>query len=223
MKKTILLLLGWAAAAISPAAQDRTFVLAPAGEVEAVFVAGVRAYLEEYSGAAVRLAPAIPVKPDQSLEEMGRQAAATLGAGDHSIVVLARPGSEQPQGVCLPDQRFAVLNLARLEAGADAAQLARRTGQEGLRVLTMLLGLAPCPFPLCVLVGYEKTEDLDRMSSNFCPPCRERFLREAGAAGLRLIPEPDAGPADVPSAADEDVPAGDAPPPPGSAADGELL
>ncbi len=53
--------------------------------------------------------------------------------------------------------------------------------------MAMLLDMAPCPFPLCVLVGYEKTEDLDQMSGNFCPPCQTRFSRLAQEASLRLV------------------------------------
>ena len=207
MKKYILLLLGLVVATLSQAANDRVFVLTHAGAVDPALAERVRAHLEENSGAAVRLAPAIPMESGQSLDAIGRTAAKTLGKNDHSIIVLARSTKEQPQGVCLPWERFAVLNIARLEAGVDAAQLERRAGQEGLRVMATLLDMAPCPFPLCVLVGYEKTEDLDHMSSNFCPPCLDRFTRLARKAGIRLIEatsifpaEPAAAPAAEPGA-----------------------
>ncbi len=202
MKKYIWMVLGLVAATLSSAAEDRVFALATAGEVDSALAARVRAKLEENTGAAVRLAPAIPMAPGQSLEAVGRAAAQTLAETDHSIIVLVRPTDEQPQGVCLPHERFAALNIARLEAGADEAKLERRVTQEGLRVMTMLLEMAPCPFPLCVLVGYEKTEDLDRMSGNFCPPCMERFERVAREAGIRLNekPEPETAPAAEPAA-----------------------
>ena len=190
MKKQFLFWLGWAAVAVAAAAQDRVFVLAPAGEVDPGLVARVRDYLELHSTVAVRVAPAIPLEPGQTLEQVGRAAAMTLEPDAHGIIVLARSTLDQPQGVCLPDIRFGVLNLARLEVGADAVGFERRAGQEGLRVMSMLLGMAPCPFPLCVLVGYDKVEDLDRMSGNFCPPCLERFVRVAREAGLRLIEPP---------------------------------
>jgi hypothetical protein len=219
MKKCMLLFLGLVVATLSQAVEDRSFVLAPAGEVDSALVERVRVFLEDNSGAVVRLAPAIPMQRDQSLEAIGRAAAATLGETDFSIIVLARPVGEQPQGVCLPDDRFAVLNLAKLEIGVDAAKLERRTKQEGLRVMSMLLGMAPCPFPLCVLVGYEKVPDLDQMSSNYCPPCQDRFTRLARESGILLIdkteeaevpaepaaapaPEPVAEPAAEPPVAD---------------------
>ena len=211
MKKCIWLLLGLVAAAAVQAAEDRAFSLASAGEVDAALVERVRAYLERNTGAAVQFASVLPMEPGQSLEALGRAAAGKLlGEADPGVIVLARPTSPQPQGVCLPHERFAVLNLARLEEGVDAAKLERRAGQEGLRVMSMLLDLSPCPFPLCVLVGYEKTEDLDQMSGNFCPPCQDRFTRRAREAGVRLIPPApaeSAAPADGPEAAADPVPA----------------
>ena len=136
------------------------------------------------------------------MDVIGRAAVQTLADTDFAVIVLARPLDDRPQGVCLPKERFAVLNVAKLEVGADAAKLERRATQEGLRVMAMLLDMAPCPFPLCVLVGYEKTADLDQMSGNFCPPCLDRFTRVARDAGLRLVEaaEPAAEP-DAPAAA----------------------
>ncbi|MGD9611670.1 MAG: hypothetical protein AB7V22_02080 [Kiritimatiellia bacterium] len=205
MNKFVLIALGLLAAGISAPAGEKVFALATAGDVDAAFAERIRVRLEETAGVAVRPAAAVPVEPGQSLEAIGRAAAQTLAATDHSIIVLVRPTDEQPQGVCLPHERFAALNVARLEAGADAAHVERRTVQEGLRVMTMLLKMAPCPFPLCVLVGYEKVEDLDQMSGNYCPPCLDRFTRYARQAGLRMIePATEAAPA---PAAEEAAPA----------------
>ena len=194
MKKFLLLFLVLAAATAATAG-ERVFALTTAGEVDAALAERVRAKLEADTGAAVRLAPAIPLVPGMTLEAIGRAAAKTLAAGDHSIIVLARPDTPQPQGVCLPDVRFAALNLARLEAAGDPAKLERRIGQEGLRVLAMLLDMSMCPFPLCVLTGYEKTEDLDQMSGSYCPPCMERFDRVAREAGIRMVGAPGQAPA----------------------------
>lgn len=212
MKKSILLALALATAAVANAADERTFALATAGDVDSAFAETIRAALEKTTGAAIRRAEAVPMEPGQSLESVGRAAAAALGAGDHSVVVLAHAGADQPQGVCLPHVRFGAINLSRLEAGADAAKLERRTTQEGLRVLALLLDMSTCPFPLCVLVGYEKTEDLDQMSGNFCPPCLDRFTRLAREAGLRMV-DPFAPAADAaPAPAAEPVPAPEAVP-----------
>ena len=202
MKKYVLIAMGLMAAAFAQAAEERVFALATVGEVDAALAERVRASVEEASGAAVRFAAPIPLEAGQAMDDIGRAAVQTLTDGDFAVIVLARPLDDRPQGVCLPKERFAVLNVAKLEVGADAAKLERRATQESLRVMTMLLDMAPCPFPLCVLVGYEKVEDLDRMSGNFCPPCLDRFTRVARDAGLKLIEksEPDVVPAEVPAA-----------------------
>ena len=202
MKKYVLIAMGLLAAAVAQAAEERVFALATAGEVDAALAERVRANVEEASGAAVRFAAPIPLEAGQAMDDIGRAAVQTLTDGDFAVIVLARPLDDRPQGVCLPKERFAVLNVAKLEVGADAAKLERRATQESLRVMAMLLDMAPCPFPLCVLVGYEKVEDLDHMSGNFCPPCLDRFTRVARDAGLKLIEksEPDVVPAEVPAA-----------------------
>ena len=210
MKKYVLIAMGLLAAAVAQAAEERVFALATAGEVDAALAERVRANVEEASGAAVRFAAPIPLEAGQAMDDIGRAAVQTLTDGDFAVIVLARPLDDRPQGVCLPKERFAVLNVAKLEVGADAAKLERRATQEGLRVMAMLLDMAPCPFPLCVLVGYDKTEDLDHMSGNFCPPCLDRFTRVARDAGLRLIEEAAPAPAAEPTA--EPIPAAEAAP-----------
>ena len=202
MKKFVLIALGLLMSGLSATAGEKVFALATAGDVDAALAERVRVRLEENAGVVVRSAGALAVEPGQSLEAIGRAAAKTLGENDHSVIVLVRPVDEQPQGVCLPHERFAALNVAKLEVGADAEHVERRAVQEGLRVMSMLLKMAPCPFPLCVLVGYEKVEDLDQMSGNYCPPCLDRFTRVARDAGLRLVEaaEPAAEP-DAPAAA----------------------
>jgi len=187
MKKIILLCLGLTVATMVQAAGDRVFVLAPAGDVDSALLEGVHNHLEKYAGAVVRLGDPIPIEKGKSLESIGRAAAKTLGKNDHSIIVLARPTDDQPQGVCLPHERFSILNLSKLEVGADAPHVQRRASQEALRVMSMLLDMSPCPFPLCVLVSYKNVEDLDTMSANYCPPCQDRFTRVAREAGIRMI------------------------------------
>ena len=189
MKKYLWMILGLASAAVSQAADERVFALAPAGDVDFALVERVRARLEESADVAVRLASPVPLEAGQALDVVGRAAVQTLTPADYAVIVLARPLDDRPQGVCLPDERFAVLNVAKLEVGADAAKLERRATQEGLRVMSMLLRMSSCPFPLCVLTSYDKIEDLDGMSGNFCPPCRDRLARVARAAGLRMIEE----------------------------------
>lgn len=210
MKKICLLLLVLAVAIVASAEETRVFSLATAGDVDAELAGRVRAYLEDQTGVAVRMVDPVALQPGQSLEAIGLAAARTRKAGELGIVVLANPDSEQPQGVCLPHEHFGVLNLARLGEGVGDDQLVRRAGQDGLRVMSMLLGMSPCPFPLCVLTGFEKTEDLDRMSGNYCPPCLDRFTRLAREAKLQLIDRTQEAPAPaIEQVAEETVPAVD--------------
>lgn len=185
MKKSLLLAGILAAAAAVQAENDKVFVLAPAGGTDPALVENVRAYLMEYADVEIRLAPAVAPAETPDLDALGRAAAQALAAADYAVVVLARAGAAQPLDVCPPDARYAVLNLDRLEA-APGAGLERRAGQMTLRLMARRLGMTPCPFPLCLLVSFDSVAELDRMSGNCCPPCRDRFNRLARAAGLAL-------------------------------------
>lgn len=188
MKKLISALV---IAAVALAAQAGTsFKLLSVGDD--VDAAALRDYMQEQGGVAVELGGAYaPADPAAALDAIGRAAVAdTADEGTYAVILYGRFGTDRPQGVCLPADRFAILNLDRLESAGDPAKVGRRAGQEGLRVMSMLLDMPMCPFPLCVLVGYQKTEDLDRMSGNFCPPCHEQFLKTAADKGLTLLPAP---------------------------------
>ncbi|HHX98545.1 MAG TPA: hypothetical protein P5169_07955 [Kiritimatiellia bacterium] len=170
------------------AASEQVVVLSPAGDVADDLVARVQAVMEENLGVVVRVGPAVAFEPGASLEAIGRAAAEQRAEDAFAVLVLARPDSEQPQGVCLPHESFGILNLNRLADDDPNGKFERRIGQDAQRIMAMLVDMPPCPFPLCLLVGYEKTDDLDHMSGNFCPPCQDRFRRLAGEAGLRMAP-----------------------------------
>ena len=181
---------------LAGAADDQVFALAAAGEVDAALVADVRAQLEQMSGAAVRVAEPIALTAEMAMDEIGRAAVKTMQPTDFGIIVIAAAGADAPQGVCLPDEHFGVINVTKLAADATPEQTVRRVMQNALRVESMLVGMSVCPFPLCALTSYETAEDLDHMSGNFCPPCQDRFTRLAGELGLRLVKaEPAAEPA----------------------------
>jgi len=189
MKKMWMMVLAGAFAAGLVRAEEppRVFALATAGDVEFELAERIRNYLEEYTGAAVRFTEPVDLAEDGNLEVTGRAAAETLKDDEFGIVVLARPTTDQPQGICLPHERFGILNLTRLGQDVEEDRLVRRAGQDGLRVMSMLVGMSPCPFPLCVLTYFNQTEDLDMMSGNFCPPCQDRFTRLAREEGILLI------------------------------------
>ncbi len=184
-------------------AGGQVLVMATAGDVDSDLAEQVRSYLQDQCGAVVRTTAPVAVESGQSLDDIGRAAAQALGQGEFGVIVLARAEPDQPQGVCLPHERFGIINISRLEEGADRTTLIRRAGQDSLRVSALLLDMSTCPFPLCVLTGFERTEDLDRMSGNYCPPCQDRFTRLARTANLQLLePKPKAE-----AAEDAEVPA----------------
>ena len=187
MKKFLWLVLFLAASPLTRADGARTFVLAPAGDVAPGLAENVRVYLENNAEVTVKLAAPVPVAAGQDLDALGRAAAQALAESDFAVIVLAQPADDQPLDVSNPQERYAVLNLARLAAGPDdKSHLDRRAGQMGLRLMARQMGMTPCPFPLCVLVEFDQVGDLDGMSGNFCPPCRDRFLRLARKAGVAL-------------------------------------
>ena len=189
MKKTLLSAILFAALAAAAQAGTSFKLLSVGDDVDA---ASLRDYMQEQGGVAVELGGAYaPADPAAALDAIGRAAVAdTADEGTFGVILFGRFGTDRPQGVCLPAERFAILNLDRLESAGDPAKVGRRAGQEGLRVMAMLLDMPVCPFPLCVLVGYQKTEDLDRMSGNFCPPCHEQFRQIAADKGLTLLETP---------------------------------
>lgn len=197
MKKWIGVLLILMLAAAAHAEGTRAFVLSTAGDVDPSVAEQVRSHLEEFGSVRVRLGDPVAMEAGETLEDVGRSAARALGENDYAVIVLARPTDDQPQGICLPEDHFAILNLSKLQVGVDQKMMVRRADREAMRVMAWLLDMSQCPFPLCVLVHYDTVEDLDTMSMSFCPPCHDRFLRLADKAGLELL-EP--VPRDAPAA-----------------------
>ena len=86
-----------------------------------------------------------------------------------------------------------LVNTSRLadpDESPDRETLCRRAGQLALCAAAALWGLEPCPFPLCVLLPHPRPSNLDEMSRNYCPPCRDRLNAIAAAKGLQLLPAP---------------------------------
>ena len=95
-------------------------------------------------------------------------------------------------------RRYEALECAFIENRAGRADepearelLDGRAGQEALRELAILLDVASCPFPLCVLRGYADPAELDEMSDNYCPPCFERVRHAMLTRGGHILAIPD--------------------------------
>lgn len=110
-------------------------------------------------------------------------------AGADPVFVLVNDASCTDVGHLDPAARVAVVNLAALVADAPSPEAADwRLRREALRAYAWLLGVPPCPFPLCVLLPCGAASDLDGMSRSYCPPCWERVRDRALEAGLPVLP-----------------------------------
>ncbi len=149
----------------------------------------VRDYVERNARLGVALLSA-PIDPAAPLDQAGRDALARCGAPHAALATLLLVPSDDPhRGSCWPAESFAVLNVSRMGGlHLDRAILEKRTSQEALRALAVLLGIEPCPFPLCVLTAFSDPAELDEMSDNYCPPCFDRIRHAAIQKGGHALP-----------------------------------
>ncbi|MBQ9344985.1 MAG: hypothetical protein IJT88_07225 [Kiritimatiellae bacterium] len=155
----------------------------------------VKAYVEKNAKVGVELV-SLPVDATLPMDEAARavaeQAAAAEGA-EKAVATLVIVASDDARMVSVrPAEGVAVLNVVRL-GGKNLARelLDGRAGQEALRELAILLDVASCPFPLCVLRGYADPAELDEMSDNYCPPCFERVRHAMLTRGGHILAIPD--------------------------------
>ena len=155
----------------------------------------LRDYVQKNAKVGVDLVVA-PVDAEKPLDEAARAAALTADSSDGAekavaTIVVAKSADERRVSA-RPDEAFAVLNTSRLGGDSLALDLLEgRAGQEVLRELAILLGVEPCPFPLCVLTGYSDPAELDEMSDNYCPPCFERIRHAMLERGGHILAIPD--------------------------------
>lgn len=148
----------------------------------------VRAYIEKNARLGVALLSS-PIDPALPLDQAGRDALARCGGTDGAIVTLLLvPSDDEHRGSCWPAEAFGVINVSRMGgARLDRSILEKRTSQESLRVIAILLGIEPCPFPLCVLTAFSDPAELDEMSDNYCPPCFDRIRYTAIQKGGHVL------------------------------------
>ena len=155
----------------------------------------VKAYVEKNAKIGVELV-SLPVDATLPMDEAARavaeQAAAAEGA-EKAVATLVIVASDDARMVSVrPAEGVAVLNVVRLGGKNLARELLEgRAGQEALRELAILLDVASCPFPLCVLRGYADPAELDEMSDNYCPPCFERVRHAMLTRGGHILAIPD--------------------------------
>lgn len=141
-------------------------------------------------------ASVVPGAPRGDGEDAAAHALRSGGGGEGLALVLVDWPGEEIGGKAWVEDGVALLNVARLGDGETPAQtLAARAGRETLRAYAHLMGVPPCPFPLCVLAPCGSVEALDGMSRSYCPPCWERVRLAAAERGFDVLPvagKPDA-------------------------------
>ena len=129
--------------------------------------------------------------PGPAREEGEEVAAYALRAGGEegvSLVVVDWP-EEEIGGKAWVEEGVAFLNVALLgDEGTPAQTLSARANREALRAYAHLMGVPPCPFPLCVLTHCGSVDALDEMSRSYCPPCWERLRLAAAERGFNVLP-----------------------------------
>lgn len=127
--------------------------------------------------------------PERAEGESAADYALRAGAGEGIALVLIDDEGEEIGGKAFAEEGVALLNLARLgDKDTPAQTLVARACREALRAYAHLMGLPPCPFPLCVLTHCGSVEALDEMSQSYCPPCWESMRALAAEKGFEVLP-----------------------------------
>lgn len=110
----------------------------------------------------------------ERLLEAARQAVAgrVLGVTDRDLYA---EGLNFVFGMAESPGRAAVISVARLHAGADAARFRARMLKEAVHELGHTLGLKHCRWPGCVMFFSNTLADTDRKGEDYCPQCRARL------------------------------------------------
>jgi predicted Zn-dependent protease len=184
---SVLLSLLCVGMACGDVANGKRIILETAGAVDAKWVERVVSFARENTGLDIQAMK--PVEGEfASLNDVANAASAQLGEQDAFAVVLAGINTEEPaHGICLNDQRVAVINVTVLLAdGPDEEQAGRRIERQVMQAVCMLIGMSACPNPQCVLWPYSTMEDLDAKGRNLCPPCYDQLRKKAASQGLSL-------------------------------------
>lgn len=187
MKKKIWTLLAAGALVAGGAAGADVRVVRAEGVAEGV-AASVAASLAGNANVETRVVQGGARAEGESAEDFARREGARKDGG--VSLVLVDWEDEETGGLARPEEGFALLNVARLagETPVPGDVLARRADREALRAHAHLMGVPPCPFPLCVLTRCGSVEALDSMSMNYCPPCWEKMREVQKKKGLDVKP-----------------------------------
>lgn len=187
MMKKIWTLLAMGAFVAGGAAGADVRVVRAEGVAEGV-AASVEASIDKNASVGTEVVQGGARVEGESAEDFARREGARTDGG--VSLVLVDWEDEEIGGLSRPEEGFALLNVARLagEEPVPGDVLARRADREALRAHAHLMGVPPCPFPLCVLTRCGSVEALDSMSMNYCPPCWEKMREVQAAKGFDVRP-----------------------------------
>ncbi|MDI6773897.1 MAG: hypothetical protein QME60_00660 [Verrucomicrobiota bacterium] len=142
-------------------------------------------------------------KPANLSEAAAKELAGLIGQDNICLLALANlPDKKDSRNAVFASHGVAMLNVASLKpsatTGKDAAEsYARRVEKESVRLVAMLLGVDPCPMPLCALRLTKDEEGLDAKGRNACPPCQGKIEKTLRGKGVKLTIDPPDQPAPV--------------------------
>jgi len=169
----------------------KAIALVKVGALDDALVTRVENFVKSDLGIPVHvLAP--QESADESLDQIGARVAKLMGPQDVACVAIVLPKTEnKAHGVFLPENKVSVLNAGALKpANGDAEVFGRRLEKETMQSIGMLLGLQVCPNPECAMSSYSGDNGLDAKGRNYCPPCRDKFMKAAAAKGLSFKTTP---------------------------------
>lgn len=108
------------------------------------------------------------------------------------VGIVARPGELVFREYIDLTGRVAIINIAPLlppvDRAAESDLFRWRVEKQVTRLVALLAGLPPCPFPLCALIESRTLQDVDVKGRNLCPPCQIRLEKRMQEAGLYVAP-----------------------------------
>lgn len=155
------------------------------GEVDDAFLARVQTRLEAVlTVRVVQRAPSSILK--KTPQDEAKALSVLLNPGDRCLLALLNisEGIEFREGA-FPEDRVGLVNIRALrptDLSTDDGkeQYMRRIEKRSLFVVGSILGLEPCPLPLCAMHTVESEKDLDDTARDFCPPCQEKIIELLG-------------------------------------------
>lgn len=187
MKKfAAIVLLSSVFVSVSLADGLRVAIINAAG-VDAGTLEALRSYAERELFVPVDARDDTAIKGN-SLQEIGKSAAARKQANDVCMVVLVNSvADERLHAKIMTNEQVAVVNVAALRS-EDPVKSMRRLQRWTLRGTAFLFGIGPDFDPHCVMHDYVTLEELDKLGLNFSPPWMEMVRKAAGMRGLDVRP-----------------------------------